>query len=81
VDQLGEDGANPNYEAMPERFEARFGRVSRSVVVTMSYVTARRTARHRERPDRRARRGQGRAGADQVDAMRERRTRLLPHVR
>jgi branched-chain amino acid transport system substrate-binding protein len=41
VDQLGEDGANPNYEAMPERFEARFGRVSRSVVVTMSYVTAR----------------------------------------
>ena len=26
VDQLGEDGTNPNYEAMIERFEARFGR-------------------------------------------------------
>ena len=26
VDQLGEDGANANYNAMIERFEARFGR-------------------------------------------------------
>lgn len=41
VDQLGEDGANPNYEAMLERFEARFGRVSRNVVVALSYDTAR----------------------------------------
>jgi ABC-type branched-subunit amino acid transport system substrate-binding protein len=41
VDQLGEDGANPNYEAMQERFEARFGRVSRNVVVALSYDTAR----------------------------------------
>ena len=24
VDQLGEDGANPNYNAMVERFERRF---------------------------------------------------------
>ncbi|MDN3357615.1 ABC transporter substrate-binding protein [Actinomadura sp. DC4] len=41
VDQLGEDGANPNYEAMLERFQARFGRVSRNVVVALSYDTAR----------------------------------------
>jgi ABC-type branched-subunit amino acid transport system substrate-binding protein len=41
VDQLGEDGANPNYEAMLERFEARFGRVSRNVVTALSYDTAR----------------------------------------
>ncbi len=41
VDQLGEDGANPNYNAMLERFEARFGRVSRNVVVALGYDTAR----------------------------------------
>jgi branched-chain amino acid transport system substrate-binding protein len=41
VDQLGEDGASPNYEAMLQRFEARFGRVSRNVVVALSYDTAR----------------------------------------
>jgi ABC-type branched-subunit amino acid transport system substrate-binding protein len=41
VDQLGEDGTNPNYEAMRERFEARFGRVSRNVVVALGYDTAR----------------------------------------
>lgn len=41
VDQLGEDGANPNYNAMIERFEARFGRVSRNVVVALAYDTAR----------------------------------------
>ncbi len=41
VDQLGEDGANPNYEAMLQRFEARFGRLSRNVVVALSYDTAR----------------------------------------
>ena len=41
VDQLGEDGANPNYEAMIRRFEARFGRVSRNVVVALGYDTAR----------------------------------------
>jgi branched-chain amino acid transport system substrate-binding protein len=41
VDQLGEDGTNPNYEAMIERFEARFGRVSRNVVVALAYDTAR----------------------------------------
>lgn len=41
VDQLGEDGANPNYDAMLERFGARFGRVSRNVVVALGYDTAR----------------------------------------
>ena len=41
VDQLGEDGTNPNYEAMLERFEERFGRMSRNVVVALAYDTAR----------------------------------------
>jgi hypothetical protein len=41
VDQLGEDGTNPNYEAMLERFEARFGRVSRNVVVALAYDNGR----------------------------------------
>ena len=33
VDQLGVEGTNPNYEAMVERFNKRFGRVSKNVVV------------------------------------------------
>ncbi len=41
VDQLGEDGANPNYNAMAERFEKRFGRSTRNVVVALAYDTAR----------------------------------------
>jgi branched-chain amino acid transport system substrate-binding protein len=41
VDQLGEDGANPNYNAMIERFEQRFGRSTRNVVVALAYDTAR----------------------------------------
>jgi ABC-type branched-subunit amino acid transport system substrate-binding protein len=41
VDQLGEDGANPNYNAMIERKEARFGRSTGNVVVALSYDTAR----------------------------------------
>jgi len=41
VDQLGEDGANPNYEAMAKRFEARFGRKTKNVVVALAYDTAR----------------------------------------
>lgn len=41
VDQLGEDGANPNYESLLARFEARFGRVSRNVVLALGYDTAR----------------------------------------
>ncbi len=41
VDQLGEDGANPNYEAMIKRFKARFGRETRNVVVALAYDTAR----------------------------------------
>ena len=43
VDQLGEDGANPNYEAMIERFEARFGR---------AHAQRRRRAGLRHRPRR-----------------------------
>jgi ABC-type branched-subunit amino acid transport system substrate-binding protein len=41
VDQLGEDGANPNYTAMLSRFETRFGRLSRNVVVALAYDSAR----------------------------------------
>jgi branched-chain amino acid transport system substrate-binding protein len=41
VDQLGEDGTNPNYEAMLTRFKARFGRLSRNVVVALAYDSAR----------------------------------------
>jgi ABC-type branched-subunit amino acid transport system substrate-binding protein len=43
VDQLGEDGpeGNANYAPMIERFKARFGRVSRNVVVALAYDTAR----------------------------------------
>jgi ABC-type branched-subunit amino acid transport system substrate-binding protein len=41
VDQLGEDGTNPNYEALMERFERRFGRRSGNVVVALAYDTAR----------------------------------------
>jgi ABC-type branched-subunit amino acid transport system substrate-binding protein len=41
VDQLGEDGANPNYNAMVQRFERRFGRTTRNVVVALAYDTAR----------------------------------------
>ncbi len=41
VDQLGEDGTNPNYEAMIDRFQKRFGRTSKNVVVALAYDTAR----------------------------------------
>jgi branched-chain amino acid transport system substrate-binding protein len=47
IDQLGEDGANANsstnlnYLAMVDRFQKRFGRVSRNVVVALAYDTAR----------------------------------------
>lgn len=41
VDQLGEDGANANYNAMIQRFEKRFGRSTRNVVVALAYDTAR----------------------------------------
>ncbi len=40
VDQLGEDGMNPNYNAMMERFEKRFGHKSGNVVVALAYDTA-----------------------------------------
>ena len=41
IDQLGEPGANANYTAMTSRFERRFGRETRNVVVALSYDTAR----------------------------------------
>ncbi len=41
VDQLGEDGMNPNYNAMMERFEKRFGHKSGNVVDALAYDTAR----------------------------------------
>ncbi|HKY15316.1 MAG TPA: ABC transporter substrate-binding protein, partial [Microthrixaceae bacterium] len=41
VDQLGEDGTNPNYNAMVDRFERRFGRSTKNVVVALAYDTAR----------------------------------------
>ena len=41
IDQLGEDGANPNYNAMVRRFTKRFGREARNVVVALAYDTAR----------------------------------------
>ncbi len=41
IDQLGEDGANPNYNAMIERFEKRFNRSTRNVVIALAYDTAR----------------------------------------
>jgi len=41
IDQLGEDGQNPNYEALIDRMESRFGRRTRNVVVALSYDTAR----------------------------------------
>jgi branched-chain amino acid transport system substrate-binding protein len=41
VDQLGEDGANVNYNAMIDRFEARFGRRTGNVVIALAYDTAR----------------------------------------
>jgi branched-chain amino acid transport system substrate-binding protein len=41
IDQLGEDGANPNYNAMIKRFQKRFGRTTRNVVVALAYDTAR----------------------------------------
>jgi branched-chain amino acid transport system substrate-binding protein len=41
VDQLGEDGANPNYNAMIERMQKRFGRSTGNVVVALAYDTAR----------------------------------------
>jgi ABC-type branched-subunit amino acid transport system substrate-binding protein len=41
IDQLGQDGANPNYNAMRERFEKRFGRSTGNVVVALAYDTAR----------------------------------------
>ncbi|MGQ0824528.1 MAG: ABC transporter substrate-binding protein [Actinomycetota bacterium] len=41
VDQLGEEGTNANYDAMIRRFEQRFGRATRNVVVALAYDTAR----------------------------------------
>ena len=82
VDQLGEDGANPNYNAMIERFEKRFGRKT---------AQRRRRAGLRHRPRRRSTASptppsppqvrQGRAREDPLDAGHQRRTRVLHPVR
>ena len=82
IDQLGEDGANPNYEAMIERFEARFGRTTRNVVVALAYDTA-RVAMQGIANARIPTPGAREAGArdDQVDAVHERRPVVLHHVR
>ena len=72
---------NPNYNAMLERFEARFGRVSKNVVVALAYDTARcGHPRHRQRADRHPERGEGRPRADQADALHQRRPGHLHHV-
>ena len=82
VDQLGEDGANPNYDAMLERFEKRFGRMSSNVVVALAYDTARAAhPRHRQRADRHPEGSEGRAREDQVDAVHQRRARDVCHLR
>jgi len=41
VDQLGEDGMNPNYEGLVTRIKRRFGRDVGNVVVALAYDTAR----------------------------------------
>jgi branched-chain amino acid transport system substrate-binding protein len=41
IDQLGEDGANPNYNALIDRMQARFGRSTGNVVIALAYDTAR----------------------------------------
>ena len=76
VDQLGEDGANPNYEAMLERFETRFGRMSSNVVVALAYDTA-RAAIHGIANALIATPKEVKAGPreDQVDAVHQRRAR------
>ena len=57
VDQLGEDGMNPNYNAMMERFEQRFGHKSGNVVDRAGVRhRARRDPRHRQRDASRSRR-------------------------
>ena len=76
IDQLGEDGANPNYNAMRERFEKRFGRTTRNVVVAFAYDTA-RVAIHgiANAVDPLAPAGQGGYRADPLDARDQRRAR------
>ena len=82
VDQLGDDGTNPNYEAMITRFQKRFGRTSKK-------RGGRPRLRHRpgRHPWPRQRRhghpGGGHAGpgAHPVDARHQRRTGHLRAVR
>ena len=68
VDQLGEDGANPNYEALLQRFRKRFGRDVGNVVVAGLRHRARCRPRHRQRDDRDPERGEAGPREDQVDA-------------
>ena len=81
VDQLGEDGANPNYTAMMARYQERFGRSSRNVVVALGYDTARGHARAGQRVHRHPGRGEGGPRVGQVDALHQRWSGVLPHLR
>ena len=82
VDQLGEDGANPNYNAMVERFEKRFGRSTRNVVVALAYDTA-RVAIHGIANAAIAIPTEVKEGMERIklDAGHQRRPGLLHHVR
>ena len=82
VDQLGEDGANPNYNAMIERMQKRFGRSTGNVVVALAYDTA-RVAIHGigNAVDPGAAAGEGGHGAHPLDAGHQRRPRHLHPVR
>ena len=76
VDQLGEDGTNPNYNAMIERFEKRFGRktAQRRRRPGLRHGP-RRHPRHRQRRHPRAQVRQGGHGAHPLDAGHQRRPR------
>ena len=82
IDQLGEDGANPNYNAMVQRFSKRFGQrgAQRGGRPRLRHG-ARRDPRDRQRGDSRASLGARRTRADPLDAGHERRPRLLHHLR
>ena len=82
VDQLGEDGANPNYEAMMARFEKRFGRVDpqRRRGPGLRHRPG-RDPRHRQRRHPHAQARQGGHGAHPLDARHQRRPRHLHPVR
>ena len=77
VDQLGEDGTNPNYNAMIERFEAALRSQVRATSSSRSRTTppAPRSTASPTRTIPTPERGEGRARADPVDAGDQRRPR------